>query len=174
MFGVSAFINYTIAVAVWTRFCFHVFLMWSCANCGAFLSGICILGLDWQVRRWTTQMDQSKASPTILPAAYVTPRISMKEEDMAQASKSQRDKIEHPQAHYETPDDLIKDQNLSPGEKKKALNVWEQDARQWLTASNEGMSGSEEGVNQRNHHQLGQVERARDKMVAKPKRKKSH
>ena len=22
--------------------------------------------LDWQVRRWTTQMDQSKASPTIL------------------------------------------------------------------------------------------------------------
>jgi hypothetical protein len=26
MFGVSAFINYTIAVAVWTRFCFHVFL----------------------------------------------------------------------------------------------------------------------------------------------------
>ena len=25
MFGVSTFINYTIAVAVWTRFCFHVF-----------------------------------------------------------------------------------------------------------------------------------------------------
>jgi hypothetical protein len=43
MFGVSAFINYTIAVAVWTRFCFHVFLT-SCAICGAFLSGICILG----------------------------------------------------------------------------------------------------------------------------------
>ena len=40
MFGVSAFINYTIAVAVWARFCFHVFLMWSCAICGAFLSGI--------------------------------------------------------------------------------------------------------------------------------------
>jgi hypothetical protein len=40
MFGVSAFINYTIAVAVWTRFCFHVFLMWSSAICGALLSGI--------------------------------------------------------------------------------------------------------------------------------------
>jgi hypothetical protein len=49
MFGVSAFINYTIAVAVWTRFCFHVFPH-----------------VDWQARRWTTQMDQSKASPTIL------------------------------------------------------------------------------------------------------------
>jgi len=33
----------------------------------------------------------------------------MKEVDMARASKSQMDKIEHPQAHYETPDDLIKD-----------------------------------------------------------------
>ena len=66
---------------------------------------------------------------------------------MARASKSLMDKIEHPQAHYETPHDLTKDQSLSPKEKKKALNVWEQDARQWLTANNEGMSGSEEGVN---------------------------
>ena len=56
MFGVSAFINHTIAVAVWTRFCFHVFLMWSCAICGAFLSGICILGWTGRCgvrpRRW--------------------------------------------------------------------------------------------------------------------------
>jgi hypothetical protein len=55
MFGVSAFINYTIAVAVWTRFCFHVFLT-SCAICGAFLSGICILGWTGRCgvrpRRW--------------------------------------------------------------------------------------------------------------------------
>ena len=29
MFGVTAFINYTITVAVWTRFCFHVFLILS-------------------------------------------------------------------------------------------------------------------------------------------------
>jgi len=28
MFSVRAFINYTITVAVWTRFCFHVLLMW--------------------------------------------------------------------------------------------------------------------------------------------------
>ena len=93
---------------------------------------------------------------------------------MARASKSQMDKIEHPQTHYKTPDDLIKDQSLSPKEKKKALNVWEQDARQWLTASNEGMSGSKEGVNQSNQHQLGQVERAKDKMAAKRKRKTTH
>jgi hypothetical protein len=29
MFIIRAFINYTIAVAVWTRFSFHVFLMWT-------------------------------------------------------------------------------------------------------------------------------------------------
>jgi hypothetical protein len=42
MFGVSAFINYTIAVAVRTRFCFHVFLMWSCVICvgGCVAAGI--------------------------------------------------------------------------------------------------------------------------------------
>jgi len=60
---------------------------------------------------------------------------------MAYVSKSKVDKIRHPQAHYKTPDDLIADQDLSPKEKEKALNVWEQDARQLLTASNEGMPG---------------------------------
>jgi hypothetical protein len=98
----------------------------------------------------------------------------MKEGDMAHASKSKIDKIEHPQAHYKTPDDLIDDNDLSPKEKEKALNVWEQDARQWLTASNEGMPGSEEGIGRSDHNRLGQVERARDKMGDKPKRKASH
>jgi len=83
---------------------------------------------------------------------------------MAHTSKSKIDKIEHPQVHYKTPDDLIGDHDLSPKEKKMALNVWEQDARQLLTAGNEGMPGSEEGVSRSDHNQLGQVERARDKM----------
>ncbi len=43
-----------------------------------------------------------------------------------------------------------------------------------LTASNEGMPGSEEGVGHSDHNPLGQVERARDKMGDKPKRKASH
>jgi hypothetical protein len=98
----------------------------------------------------------------------------MKEADMAHASKSKIDKIEHPQVHYKTPDDLIEDNDLSPKEKEKALNVWEQDARQWLTASNEGMPGSEEGGSGSDHNRLGQVECARDKMGGKQKRKASH
>jgi hypothetical protein len=40
MFVVSAFISYTVAVAVRARFCFHVLLMRSCTLCGAFFSGI--------------------------------------------------------------------------------------------------------------------------------------
>jgi hypothetical protein len=96
------------------------------------------------------------------------------EVDMAHSAKSKTDKIEHPQAHYETPDDLINDQDLTPGEKKKALNVWEQDARQLLTASNEGMPGDKEGVSDGDYHRLGQVERAKAKMGEQPKRKAAH
>ena len=92
---------------------------------------------------------------------------------MAYVSKSKTDKIEHPQVHYKTPDALIEDYDLSPKEKERALNVWEQDARQLLTASNEGMPGSEEGASRSDHNRLGQVERARDKMGDKQKRKAS-
>lgn len=80
---------------------------------------------------------------------------------MAHASRSKIDKIQHPQTYYDSPDELIEDQNLSAEEKKMALEVWEQDARQMLMASNEGMPGREEGVSRGDHHQLGQVERAK-------------
>lgn len=92
---------------------------------------------------------------------------------MVHLPKSKIDRIEHPQTHYDFPEHLIEDPDLTPEEKRQALNVWEQDARQLLTASNEGMPGSKEGVNQRDHHRLGQVERARDKVADKPKRKAS-
>jgi hypothetical protein len=48
---------------------------------------------------------------------------------------------------------------LSPDEKRQALNTWEQDARQMLTASNEGMEGDEEGLDQRETRRLAEVER---------------
>jgi len=46
---------------------------------------------------------------------------------MARVSKSKIDRIEHPQAYYDSPDELIEDQDLSAEEKKMALKVWEQD-----------------------------------------------
>jgi hypothetical protein len=64
---------------------------------------------------------------------------------MPSAAASKTDKIEHPQSYYGTPDELIEDRALSLDDKIKALKIWEQDARQMLTASGEGMPGSEEG-----------------------------
>ena len=83
---------------------------------------------------------------------------------------SKLEKIEHPQAHYGTPDKLIEDRALSLEEKLKALKIWEQDARQMLTASNEGMPGSEEGTDPSDRPMLGQVERAKEKLQRKLKR----
>lgn len=86
---------------------------------------------------------------------------------MPRASKI--DKIEHPQSHYATPDELVRDRALSVEEKLGALKIWEQDARQMLTASNEGMPGSDEGIDPGGQPMLGQVERARDKLQHPPK-----
>ena len=88
---------------------------------------------------------------------------------MPRAAQTKLDKIEHPQSHYATPDELIEDRALSFEEKLDALKIWEQDARQMLTASNEGMPGSDEGIEPSNHHMLGMVERARDKLQGSPK-----
>jgi hypothetical protein len=87
---------------------------------------------------------------------------------MPRASKT--DKIEHPQSHYATPDELIDDRDLSLEEKINALSIWEQDARQMLTASGEGMPGSEEGKDPNDQPLLGQVKRAKDKLQRKLKR----
>jgi hypothetical protein len=58
--------------------------------------------------------------------------------------------------------------------KKQALSTWEQDARQMMTASNEGMAGNEEGLDQDDSHRLGEVVRAKAKIGAQPKLKQSH
>jgi len=91
---------------------------------------------------------------------------------MAHATKAQR--LAHPETHYRTPDDLLRDDTLSAEEKKKALDVWEQDARQMLTASNEGMPGSNEGEKTNDHHQLGQIERAKETLGERPTHKPAH
>ena len=94
---------------------------------------------------------------------------------MTRLSQPKNNNIEHPQSHYRTPDDLISDQDISFEQKIKALDIWEQDARQMLTASGEGMPGNEEGINRSNHHMLGQVERAKRQIMGKsPKQKASH
>jgi hypothetical protein len=92
---------------------------------------------------------------------------------MSTQSEAKKAKLEKPANYYKSPDDITKDADLSPDEKRQALNTWEQDARQMLTASNEGMEGDEEGLDHCDTHRLGEVVRAKAKIGAKPKHKPS-
>jgi hypothetical protein len=93
---------------------------------------------------------------------------------MSAHSEAKKAKLEHPANHYNSPDEITNDADLSEEEKRQALNTWEQDARQMMTASNEGMEGDDEGLDQSDTHRLGEVVRAKAKMGAKPKHKASH
>jgi hypothetical protein len=93
---------------------------------------------------------------------------------MPRHSDAKRAKIDHPAALYENPGDIPGDKALSDGEKAKALNTWEQDARQLMAASNEGMPGSDEGAQPQDQHRFGEVVRAKAKIGNKPKHKPSH
>jgi hypothetical protein len=83
-------------------------------------------------------------------------------------------KVEDPATHFDKPNDVVHDVNLSLDEKKKALNTWEQGARQLSTASSEAMTGSEEGAQPADHNRLGEVVRAKDKIGEKPGDKPAH
>ena len=83
-------------------------------------------------------------------------------------------KLDKPQAHFEKAGDVAADSDLSRGEKEKALETWEQDARQLLTASNEGMPGKDEGISPEDAPRLGEVTRAKADIGAKPRPKSAH
>ncbi len=52
-------------------------------------------------------------------------------------------KVAKPHAHFDGPADVVIDPALSKDQKKEALDAMEQDARQLLDASSEGMTGGE-------------------------------
>jgi hypothetical protein len=73
---------------------------------------------------------------------------------MAEQTSLKNTKVENPTTTYDEPHDIVKDKELSHHEKKKVLNTWEQDARQLMTASNEGMPGSKEGLESEDNHRF--------------------
>ena len=89
-------------------------------------------------------------------------------------SEQLKNKIANPEAHFDKPKDVVQDDALSHEEKKKALNTWEQNERQLLTASNEGMPGSDEGQRKKESNNLGEVVQAKDQIGEDPKHKPSH
>jgi hypothetical protein len=84
-----------------------------------------------------------------------------------------KDKVENPKAHFDKPKEVVQDKALSHDDKKKALSTWEQDERQLLTASNEGMHGNHEGLRSDDDNRLSEVVRAQEKIGAKPNDKPS-
>ena len=89
-------------------------------------------------------------------------------------SEELKKRIVNPEAHFDKPKDVVQDDSLSHKEKKTALNTWEQNERQLLTASNEGMPGSNEGQHKKEANLLGEVVQAKDQIGEKPKNKPSH
>jgi hypothetical protein len=84
------------------------------------------------------------------------------------------EKVANPSTEFDKPRDVANDRNLSHEDKKEALDAWEQDARQLMTASNEGMAGKEEGLKASKNNPLGDVVQAKDKIGEKPAHKPSH
>ena len=83
-------------------------------------------------------------------------------------------KIENPAATFSKPLDVVKDGDLSCQQKTKALDTWEQDARQLLTASSEGMPAPEEGHSPKDPNKLRQVVNAKGRLGKNAKSKPSH
>jgi hypothetical protein len=98
----------------------------------------------------------------------------MEDISMIQQTSLKNEKMVSPATTYDKPHDIVTDKELSHDEKTEALNTWEQDARQLMTASNEGMPGAEEGIESQDHHRLGEVVRAKDKIGENPNHKPSH
>jgi hypothetical protein len=92
---------------------------------------------------------------------------------MSDRPSSKIDKIEHPEESFTRPANVVRDDELSLEDKKTALDTWEQDARQLITASNEGMESEGKGRGTDGHHQLDRVVNAKERLGAKPHHKPS-
>lgn len=88
-------------------------------------------------------------------------------------SSSKTQKLYNPSTQFSDPGEVLDDPELSKEEKERALDTWEQDAQQLMTASNEGMPGKED-LQAEDHHRLGEVGLAKSKIGAKLKHKSAH
>jgi Fe-S cluster assembly ATPase SufC len=66
------------------------------------------------------------------------------EQTMRKASRNLKPgKTDSPARHYHKPQEVIRDDALTPEQKRKALETWEVDAQALQRAEDEGMSGGE-------------------------------
>jgi hypothetical protein len=84
---------------------------------------------------------------------------SSKDQPVESAYKDE--KIENPASTFDRPGQIIKDRTLSEPEKQAALDNWEQDDRELMTASDEGMREIDASRVQGGDHRLEEVMRAK-------------
>jgi hypothetical protein len=60
-----------------------------------------------------------------------------------QNERQTKDALANPASHFDSPDQITATESLSDGQKKKALDVREEDARRLSVATEEGISGGE-------------------------------
>jgi hypothetical protein len=85
-----------------------------------------------------------------------------------------RKDVDSPATAFDEPRDVVNDTSLTHQEKKDALDTWEQDARQLMTASNEGMLGRQEGLEPDDHNRMADVVRAKRALGERPQEKSAH
>ena len=77
--------------------------------------------------------------------------------------------LTNPSSTFDKPDDIVTNTELKPGEKAKALQEWELDARLMDVAIDEGMSkGAERPANAPSKTLLHEVKKAQKDLGAKP------
>jgi hypothetical protein len=83
------------------------------------------------------------------------------------------EEIENPAATFDRPSQIIKDRTLTEQEKQAALDNWEQDDRDLMTASDEGMREIDANQKQRGDDQLDEVLQAMRELGGKRTQKTS-
>jgi hypothetical protein len=84
---------------------------------------------------------------------------------MGASRRKAKSVIQNPAEHFASPRDLIHEESLSHDEKRKALEVWEEDSRRLSVAEEEGMTGGERS-------QVVEVAEAQTKLGMKRSRRK--
>jgi hypothetical protein len=74
--------------------------------------------------------------------------------------------IENPSSRYASPAELVNDSTLTLEEKREALKIWEENARELAVAEEEGMSGGEPS-------RLAEIADAQSKLPSRGERKPS-
>jgi hypothetical protein len=64
-------------------------------------------------------------SRVVVPGDPNRHEVDMRARSEEKRSEVKKGKLEKPANHYKSPDDIVKDKDLSPAEKQQALNTWD-------------------------------------------------